>query len=97
MDKNQYAVALGKMAVGCSKTLTDDQRQALAKRLAGVRERRWKKSQARSKRNNLAMRKRHEAYRRQVDVADVAREIIGKAIRQNNVLTVSGGRKGPNA
>jgi hypothetical protein len=33
------------MAAGCSKTLTDDQRQALAKRLAGVRERRWKKAQ----------------------------------------------------
>jgi len=26
---------------------------------------------------------RQEAFRRQVDVADVAREIIGKAIRQN--------------
>ena len=30
---------------------------------------------------------RREAVRRQVDVADVAREIIGKAIRQNAKLS----------
>jgi hypothetical protein len=33
------------------------------------------------------LRLRREAFRRQMDVSDVAREIIGKAIRQNNDLS----------
>ena len=36
----------------------------------------------------LLMALRQEAYRRQVDVADVVREIIGKAIRRNAMAHV---------
>jgi hypothetical protein len=43
-EKNEVAVALGKLAKGKKKTLTEQQRQKLVEAMAAAREKRWPKN-----------------------------------------------------